>query len=183
MGVEHNKNKIWSLFFTWTSFLRSLHVKMTKFQISSNQVKIILKLFRNVYLVGVGHTFNALGSLLFTWTSFCILLRVKMTKFQISSNQVNILLKLFKNVYLVGAGHTWACDLILLFHTHTTQFYLTIWPNKLLWGRGNYIYRFCLEQFVINIMECGALGKMDIIISDASAVLRNLPWPGTGGLA
>ena len=31
-------------------------------------------------------------------------------------------------------------------------------------------------------MECGALGKMDIIISDASAVLRNLPWPGTGGL-
>ena len=23
---------------------------------------------------------------------------------------------------------------------------------------------------------------MDIIISDASAVLRNLPWPGTGGL-
>ena len=24
--------------------------------------------------------------------------------------------------------------------------------------------------------------KMDIIISDASAVLRNLPWPGTGGL-
>ena len=39
-----------------------------------------------------------------------------------------------------------------------------------------------LEQFVINIMECGALGKMDIIISDASAVLRNLPWPGTGGL-
>ena len=31
-------------------------------------------------------------------------------------------------------------------------------------------------------MECGALGKMDIIISDASAILRNLPWPGTGGL-
>ena len=31
-------------------------------------------------------------------------------------------------------------------------------------------------------MECGALGKMYIIISDASAVLRNLPWPGTGGL-
>ena len=24
--------------------------------------------------------------------------------------------------------------------------------------------------------------KMDIIMSDASAVLRNLPWPGTGGL-
>ena len=23
---------------------------------------------------------------------------------------------------------------------------------------------------------------MDMIISDASAVLRNLPWPGTGGL-
>ena len=43
-----------------------------------------------------------------------------MTKFQISSNQVNILLKLFKNVYLVGAGHTWACDLILLFHTHNS---------------------------------------------------------------
>ena len=29
-------------------------------------------------------------------------------------------------------------------------------------------------------MEWGALGKMDIIISDASAVLRNLPRPGTG---
>ena len=29
---------------------------MTKFQISSNQVKILLKLFRSVYLVGVGHT-------------------------------------------------------------------------------------------------------------------------------
>ena len=43
-----------------------LCVKMTKFQISSNQVKILLKLFRNVYLVGVGHTFDALGSLLFT---------------------------------------------------------------------------------------------------------------------
>ena len=33
-----------------------LRVKLTKFQISSNQVKILLKLFRSVYLVGVGHT-------------------------------------------------------------------------------------------------------------------------------
>ena len=43
-----------------------LRVKMTKFQISSNQVKITLKLFRNVYLEGVGHTYNALRALLFT---------------------------------------------------------------------------------------------------------------------
>ena len=47
-------------------FCIPMRVKMTKFQISSNQVKILLKLFRNVYLVGVGYAFNALGSLVFT---------------------------------------------------------------------------------------------------------------------
>ena len=58
MGVEHNKKRFYHYFSRELPFCVILHVKMTKLQISSNQIKFILKLFRNVYLVGVGHTMN-----------------------------------------------------------------------------------------------------------------------------